>query len=822
MSSTSPQNIRRRVPAALRRRAVVSCDRCKQRRSRCVRSSPDTQSCEACLSSRSICETTIARKQRVYGSVETLNARYRVLEALVKGFFPDENLGTVTDLVQLATDNGITIPDIEASEVAIVDSQSELPPATGSSHRRLTNSSNTWPSDTELLENINSNDSTLNKSDNSSTDISWPCDIDQIVHGTVAGLPEETCITAPHGVAHYVGPASTFDFANSVRRLVKKCSKPSQDNERSRLRAGFTNLPTSIALEPRIEAHPAAIVRDQHDTPMSGDGGTDKTSPTHEQDTCSQGQSQSEGYREWLQGILPTRRIADSLIQAFFDRVHPNYLLFHRGSFQTRYGSIWRSTTADSLKAEPGWLCCLFMVCVFGAQALEKHQPEDSTNLQRRFLKHVRARFTQLALTASLANVQALLLLQLYEHSAGERNTAWILLGQATRMAIALGMHREGTLHNFDPMEANTRRVVWHTLYAFEQYVSLQLGRPTTMKALEVNIGLPDESLLDGNNLPAGHLKHESQLLDLTRKVHHFATAASPNCFNVDILVSLLESAASLGSEFDIWRRNLPSHLVVECTFHSPRHRRSILLLHMMYHHIRSTITRPYLLCKINLQLDNYLVHDAALANPIPEKVMILGDQCVASASAVAQIVRLLLGENLLETIIWTDIFYLYHALMLISVSFLSAKRLESVQYTQLQQNLHEDVKMMVNICQSHRLAPTYHILSSVAIQLAQIVGLTGDGGPSRDEIGNGNQQQDIWPNTIADGSNFMFEPLSDLQYFGGMDDYLNWNFFDVNNNAGQTSHFEYAPAVLPNPFSDLFPNHGQQSQSQHSGDQHG
>lgn len=395
--------------------------------------------------------------------------------------------------------------------------------------------------------------------------IQWPSNIDPTIQGAVIRLPEETCIPAPHGVAHYVGPASSFEFATAVRRLVTLRGELLDDarnghDRRTKLRADFTNLKTSIALEPRIGTHPASTVREQSKDKLTVDNPTSAMrhdNPTSRTESDS-GVPSASTTRNSLPSLLPTRALSEKLIGAFFAQLHPNYVLFHRGMFYTRYESVWQNSPASGGQLDPGWICSLFLVYVFGAQLLE-NELEDALGLQRKYLRLVQERFHHLAITASLANVQALLLLQLYEHNAGERNTAWLLLGQAARMAIALGMHREGAAHHFDTIERNTRRMVWFTLYSFEQYSSLVLGRPSTIKALEVNIQLPDEAVVDGNDHPPDYFTYSSALLALASKVRHFATASSPNCFDARFLTSMLESLNTIAQELRDWNPSLLS-----------------------------------------------------------------------------------------------------------------------------------------------------------------------------------------------------------------------------------------------------------------------
>ncbi|RYP36049.1 hypothetical protein DL767_003521 [Monosporascus sp. MG133] len=116
---------KRRVPASQRKRTQVSCDACKTRRCKCIRlptgAGSDDESglppCKLCTNTRIPCVTTMPRKQRVYGSVENLDKRYRSLEALVSGLFPALAKASAEDLVAFGRSKGITMPDFnDASE----------------------------------------------------------------------------------------------------------------------------------------------------------------------------------------------------------------------------------------------------------------------------------------------------------------------------------------------------------------------------------------------------------------------------------------------------------------------------------------------------------------------------------------------------------------------------------------------------------------------------------------------------------------------------------------------------------------------------------
>ncbi|OJD13190.1 hypothetical protein AJ78_06333 [Emergomyces pasteurianus Ep9510] len=100
---------KRRVPLDKRKRTEISCDKCKSRKQKCDRVRGQSE-CRYCQLNRVVCSTTHPRKQRIYGSDETLRNRLALLESLVKGLVPEANFSSNDELVKLGTSLGISLP----------------------------------------------------------------------------------------------------------------------------------------------------------------------------------------------------------------------------------------------------------------------------------------------------------------------------------------------------------------------------------------------------------------------------------------------------------------------------------------------------------------------------------------------------------------------------------------------------------------------------------------------------------------------------------------------------------------------------------------
>lgn len=672
---------KRRVPDSLRRRTLVSCDRCKIRRIRCLRAN-EHESCASCLSCGVKCESTLPRKQRVYGSVERFSLRYRALDALVRGLFPDEDTDDIDTLFRLAKDRGIPMPS--------ADDQTPAPEA-------FSHSPAPTPAD----------------------------DRSDILASEVF---EERLIPAPHGVSHYVGPVSSFDFASAIRQLVAKCNSISsavrpRDGQRSKLEAEFANPKPSRALESRIKGRAAKFAGGKHTS------GVDYPSASRQR-----GQD-STADPPLLRDMLPPKDVSDVLVRAFFENVHPNYSLFHRTTFQLRYEELWQPNASQTPEPEPGWVCSLFMVLVLGADALGEDGADEATSIQSRYVRMVRERFEQLAFTASLANVQALLLLQLYEHNAGERNAAWMILGLAARMAIALGMHREGANAGFDPIERNTRRIVWWTLYMFEQKISIILGRPQCVDPMEVNVRLPDAAVLDGGDYPSDCHAHALALIQIGPRVKRLASALSPKYTSEDALLSTCAKAGHLLQELNAWKSRLPQHLTPNSPnwhYMTPLHRRAVLMMHVYCSYLESLVTRPYLLCRANRDIERQLQAGTTMLTAVSPKIDALAHACRSSAKVSLDHLHQLSMFGQIEGVSWIDFYYVYHGFMVLCLEFLGRPRdaVDSAEDVAHKERLAS----MVELCRRAKMAPTYKILARVAADLALIVGVEVEDASERQE----------------------------------------------------------------------------------------
>lgn len=424
-----------KADSAPRKRALVSCDRCKLRRARCIRDNPE-EPCADCKISGVLCESKLPRKQRVYGSVETLSLRYRALEALVKGLFPQENTQDVSVLFKLAAARNIPMPASDDFRPAdIFSSPVQSRPSQGSQQQFVTPSSGLHTFSPQAAESSRSTTTTTT----SPTSTTKETQHNPFSEVRQTERNQEELIPTRRGVPHYFGPSSSFRLAMTIRGLVARSKAagatipafrtPTSDQARRgsnpSLHRGSTNPSdeeyTIGGPEPRIS--PGKDRRGHKRSREQMEMTSDSWEHVHDPKTDTIGD------------LLPSRSLADALVSAYFDHVHIFLPLFHRSMFQFRLEATY-SRRSEGLKncKDTGWLICLCLVFSFGCQQLQEHDPEQSQKLRIKYLGFVKFYFRYLLTTTSVVNVQALVLLNVHHHILGEKSSSWLLIGLAARM----------------------------------------------------------------------------------------------------------------------------------------------------------------------------------------------------------------------------------------------------------------------------------------------------------------------------------------------------------------------------------------------------
>ncbi|PSN69849.1 hypothetical protein BS50DRAFT_618827 [Corynespora cassiicola Philippines] len=669
-----------------RRRALVSCDRCKLRRARCIRADPNT-ACADCQSSGSQCESKLPRKQRVYGSVETLSLRFRALESLVKGLFPDEDVQDTKTLFKIASSRQISMPaqDDYTQLPDEIFSHSEKP----ESH--TTADSNSIP----RLKYARTNSS-----------------------GTSGNRLGERNTYTTHCAAFYFGPSSSFSIGPKVQSLVTR----------------YYALPlgTSLIRYPISQSsHHLASIEDQAgsskrqkrkvaDTAFGNRNASDDERKAHKKSRLDLLISDRVNASNTPKDFLPSKPVADSLVSAFFGRVNARFPIFDRDVFQSRYDATFSlsSTNLNFQDMDIGWTCCLKLIMVLGAQDANDRDEEKSLIFQKNCLEFVWANFARL-MNVSIINIQALMLLAYWDHKFGSRNSSWILVGIANRMAFSLGLHRECTMADLEPEERVTRRIVWRAVYGFEKFLCIILGRPSSIDDQDTTTKYTDEDMVKNEETPVTYLEATIQLIGLSdslrRKAYASDSSEDRNTPSIHVAKDLLEQQDNL-------YKSLPTSFLQSAS--TEANSSGNWTLHMFYHYLRCVITRSFLLQILEMRMAELESKFVAAPGNLHQRES-LAQECVSSAQICLQILSGANEAGVLDGAKWEDDSYISHAILILCIDILIRPRrdTDSSQDTKRKKLVSHAVSWL----KGSNLAPNLNQLSQAAVQLAGITGATNE-----------------------------------------------------------------------------------------------
>lgn len=515
-------------------------------------------------------------------------------------------------------------------------------------------------------------------------------------------------IRDPTGRQHYIGPSGSLQFLSQLRRLlISRNQRLPVNNDNSPTASKFTEDDTARALEAD------SITVDTTDPVVAAaDHGGVAGDVVAAQDELSPGSISSSIARDFtmqpwdaagdLFRKLPSRLVTDSLLQSYFKNAHEDFPLFHRGTFEEEYESYWALLKQRITAPEPclqasqmewGWVATLQMLIVFGSMCDPSIPGIDHTTLRRQCVSVTRSLLPQLVSKCTLSNVRALLLLSLFLHNNNERNAAWNLVGTATRISFALGLHRRDVAAYFRPIEREVRKRVFCTLYSFEQFLASSLGRPSGLNDFDVEIALPREGLLGTgtDRVVALSLKLQN-ILGRARISQAVRSLASGNTDTQRHEESAKETISALKA----WRDevaasqslNIPSisepddafkeddapvtmsftEIKLLLSWQDRTRLRAALVLNMQYRYIAIMVARPFLLrdtamARVVARTDN---KNTTNDTPRSDAHSRLASVCVQNACQLAKIVLLLAEFELLNGVCGMDVFYAYSASMVL------------------------------------------------------------------------------------------------------------------------------------------------------------
>ncbi|EXJ93243.1 hypothetical protein A1O3_01800 [Capronia epimyces CBS 606.96] len=345
---------------------------------------------------------------------------------------------------------------------------------------------------------------------------------------------------------------------------------------------------------------------------------------------------------------------------------------------------VWfRSLFQTQFRTDDAWLALLNMVLALGSIAAG----DDQTHV----IYHSRTQQVIGYNTFSSGNLEVLQALILlggqYLHYINSPNTAYLVMGTAFRMAIAMALHRD-TVGGIQPQNhalenlpssatnmgrlsrAEIRRRTWWSLVCTDTWAGILLGRPTVTRwdPVTMDIALPNDLLVHADHVSQGDRDWTGTSLRLSAE---FAKISSRIEYRLSQFSRLNgREVIAFETQLQAWNKSRPPTFVLGTA--CPRSiRYSRVNMHYRFHIARLVMSRPHLL---------RLAENTASSEPL---TFVAEDWravsiCRDAASAIINEASRTHSQNRVS--VWHSSWYLFQACMVPLLSIALGRRLPSDQ----------------------------------------------------------------------------------------------------------------------------------------------
>lgn len=185
----------------------------------------------------------------------------------------------------------------------------------------------------------------------------------------------------------------------------------------------------------------------------------------------------------------PTPEVADVLLRAYFDNIHPQYPFLHRPTF-----TVWERQCREASKSESlpevdhVSLFFVTMVYAIGSIVLSHGLSGDAEDFYAMAMQYS----SSVLNTDTLESVQALIACAVFSIRSPVGASLWMISGMAVRKSIGLGYHR--SFHRLRRSsgalsQEMAKRCFW-VAYDIDRVTSFILGRPSAIsdQAIDVEV----------------------------------------------------------------------------------------------------------------------------------------------------------------------------------------------------------------------------------------------------------------------------------------------------------------------------------------------
>ncbi|KLO15664.1 hypothetical protein SCHPADRAFT_849198 [Schizopora paradoxa] len=272
---------------------------------------------------------------------------------------------------------------------------------------------------------------------------------------------------------------------------------------------------------------------------------------------------------------FPPRELADKLVAAYFSRLHSLLPVVDKLKFLREYNYLMDHMDDVAMVRENApYVALVFSVFACASRIVEDPGLSGADDSGMEFYERALILHYISHASIQIAHVQCFIILSSFLCSVNCLPQAWLLVGQAVRMAQDLGLHRITRQLNASPIDKQVRKKVFWCVYTLDRMLALTLGRPIGILDSDCDAEFPDP--YDDEQLPdyysgAEMQKTEPSLMEgfiALCELYRIAGRVCHQIYGIDKcrenlepekVKELVASAEELDRELVQWAADLPN-----------------------------------------------------------------------------------------------------------------------------------------------------------------------------------------------------------------------------------------------------------------------
>ncbi|KAJ4399549.1 hypothetical protein N0V91_009374 [Didymella pomorum] len=259
--------------------------------------------------------------------------------------------------------------------------------------------------------------------------------------------------------------------------------------------------------------------------------------------------------------------IADRHLENFFRTIHIFLPILEKSRFKQKYDALRKvfgdkrlvfATSEDPNR--PQFVCLLHAILALGA--LYEDDQDDSSMWASWYFAEAQSLLGRLLDASNLELTQAAAFLGAYAQHAIKPNLAYNLNGIAARLAYSIGLNVE-SMHRSLGFDKEEARRTWAIIYIQEVELSLDAGRPMSIRSSDMNMNYPTVQLptTDQSRTDAAQVMFITHLANISKIIKNILKLSG---VHEERPILLLDDRESLRQQLDRWRDSLPNYLSIE------------------------------------------------------------------------------------------------------------------------------------------------------------------------------------------------------------------------------------------------------------------